>query len=628
MVKAEQDLLLFDWKTYYNTYKDIIIRDLEIEVKNRDVAWYHWMNFGKKANLKFFKIDKSAIKSFIDSDPEFVIFDWKQYIKNYPDLEKSINTKKKAWDHWIKHGKKEGRSWLVKDIIEEGVEESDEYKIFDWRTYVNNYQDLRHFKDKKNAWNHWFNHGKLEGRTFQKLDNNNNKNNNSIFAGYSNVNNVNNIDELMKSNWSYFEEQIYKDFCDFDWESYVDNYEDLRDITNKLDAWEHWFFQGRLEGRIFINFNGIDNKYLQTIDIENKCFPERRLVVKDKVNMKTWVDHIYVTCFDFLPTEVETEESKNDYQKLREIKNMNINFYNNSVKRHKNILKMGIFLKNLYSKRASNFMIQYNVPNLNAITNDPKVEFRYFCFRYLDFMRNCFIVPEIELYSKYEAVFIEFREFSHIEFIIRNAIMQLGPNWSYTIVCGNDNYNFMITICNNICKNIKIIKTTFNAVTITEYSDFLKTTDFWNLLIGEKILIYQEDSFIFNNNISEFMEYDYIGAPWIERVLPIRVGNGGLSLRTRQIMIDIIETINNDKSFENEIISEDVFFSKHMQRLKMGKVGDEETASRFSSELIYSKDSFGGHQFWISDPNWKTRMYECMQKILNENLSKTEVIEL
>ena len=57
MVKEEQDLLLFDWKTYYNTYKDIIVRDLEIEVKNRDVAWYHWMNFGKKANLKFFKID-------------------------------------------------------------------------------------------------------------------------------------------------------------------------------------------------------------------------------------------------------------------------------------------------------------------------------------------------------------------------------------------------------------------------------------------------------------------------------------------------------------------------------------------------------------------------------------------
>jgi hypothetical protein len=440
--------------------------------------------------------------------------------------------------------------------------------------------------------------------------------------------NTNNGDDLTSDNWTIFEEQIYKDFCDFDWISYVENYEDLKSITNKLDAWEHWFFEGRLEGRICLNFNGIDNKYIQTLEIEEKCYPERRLVVKEKVGMKTWVDHIYVTSFAFLPIEIENEESKEDYNKITEIKRTSESFFNNSVKRHKNILKTGILLKNLYKKRLNSFMTQYSVPNLNIIINEPKVEFRYFCYRYLDFMRNCFVVPDLELFNKYEAVFVEFREFDHIEFIIRNAIMQLGPRWSYSIVCGNDNYNFMITMCNNICKNIKVIKTTFNAVTINEYSEFLKTSDFWNLLIGEKILIYQEDSFIFNDNIVEFIEYDYIGAPWIENVLPIRVGNGGLSLRTKQIMLDIIETISNDKNLLNEVISEDVFFSKHMQRLKIGKVADEEIASRFSSELIYSKNSFGGHQFWLSDSNWKTRMYESMQKLLNKVSSKIEVIEL
>jgi len=618
MVKVEQELLLFDWKTYYNTYKETIVNELEIEVKNRDVAWYHWKNFGKKNNLQFFKIDKNVIKSFIDSDPEFAIFDWKQYIKNYLDLEKSISTKKQAWDHWIKHGKKEGRTWYSTDQVEDKSTETQEYKEFDWNTYISNYQDLRHFRDKTEAWKHWYNHGKFEGRTFQKMD--------SIGLGV--FFNANNSDELTQDNWTAFEEQIYKDFCDFDWVSYVENYEDLKSITNKLDAWEHWFFQGRLEGRICLNFNGIDNKYIQVIEIEEKCFPERTLVVKDKVGMKTWVDHIYVTSFQFLPPEVQNEESKEDYLQICEIKKTAENFFNNSVKRHKNILKTGIFLKNLYKRDLKSFMTKYGVPNLNIIMNEPKVEFRYFCYRYLDFMRNCFAVPELELFNKYEAVFVEFREFDHIEFIIRNAIMQLGPRWSYSIICGNDNYNFMITICNNICKNIKVIKTTFNAVTIREYSDFLKTSDFWNLLIGEKILIYQEDSFIFNDNIIEFIEYDYIGAPWLEPVLPIRVGNGGLSLRTKQTMLDIIETVSNDKNLSNEVISEDVFFSKYMQKYKIGKVADEETACRFSSELIYSKNSFGGHQFWLSDPNWKIRMYESMQKLYNKISSKTEVIEL
>jgi len=623
MIKLDQEVILFDWRTYYNTYKDIIIKDLEIDVKNRDVAWYHWKNFGKKSNLQFFKIDKDAVSGLIkttDTDPEYATFDWKQYVKNYSDLEKTINTKKLAWNHWIKYGKKEGRTWILQNNVDEP---NDEYNDFDWRSYVNNYPDLSHFKNKSEAWKHWINHGKMEGRKCNAV---------KKYETNATINTTEHpyFEEVSQDHWNSFEERIYKEFCDFDWMAYIENYEDLRDITNKFEAWEHWFFQGRLEGRIYINFNGIDDKYYKTILIEDQCYPERKLVIKEKLSMKTWVDHIYVTNFEFLPSEIENEDSKDDYVTIREIKNSTKNFSNNSIKRHKNILKMSIFVKHLYKNKINKFMNIYNISNSNIIVNEPKVEYRYFCFKYLDFMRNCFIIPELELFNKYEAVFIEFREFDHVEFIIRNAIMQLGPNWSYTVVCGNDNYNFMITLCNNICKNIKIIKTTFNAVTINEYSDFLKTSDFWNLLIGEKILIYQEDSFIFNDNIREFLDYDYIGAPWLENVLPIRVGNGGLSLRTRQIMLDIIETISNDndKNLLHEIISEDVFFSKHMQRLGMGKISDEETATRFSSELIYNKNSFGGHQFWLSDPCWKSRIYDSMHNLmLNKTSAKIEFTE-
>jgi hypothetical protein len=38
-------------------------------------------------------------------------FNWKTYIENYEDLQKAnINTKEKAWTHWIKYGWKEGRT--------------------------------------------------------------------------------------------------------------------------------------------------------------------------------------------------------------------------------------------------------------------------------------------------------------------------------------------------------------------------------------------------------------------------------------------------------------------------------------------------------------------------------------
>ena len=98
------------------------------------------------------------------------------------------------------------------------------------------------------------------------------------------------------------------------------------------------------------------------------------------------------------------------------------------------------------------------------------------------------------------------------------------------------------------------------------------------------------------------MEYDYIGAPRYENISNINIG---LSLRTRQIMIDIIDAVKED-------IPEDTYFSKNIQRLQIGNIPDWDISLKFSSEAIYNKDSFAGHQFWISDPYWKVRMYNCL----------------
>ena len=43
-----------------------------------------------------------------------------------------------------------------------------EYGVFDWRDYLGNHKDLKHIKEKEEAWNHWIQHGKKEGRTYYK----------------------------------------------------------------------------------------------------------------------------------------------------------------------------------------------------------------------------------------------------------------------------------------------------------------------------------------------------------------------------------------------------------------------------------------------------------------------------
>ena len=268
-----------------------------------------------------------------------------------------------------------------------------------------------------------------------------------------------------------------------------------------------------------------------------------------------------------------------------------------------------------------------------------KNEFRLLCLNYLNYIRSINL-PKFCAKSDYESVLIECRSFPHTEFLIRNNILKLGEKWCHTVVCGNLNYDYMVRICSMISNNIQVIKTNYDNLTPSEYSEFLSSAEFWNLLHGEKILIYQEDSIIFKNNINDFLGWDYIGAPWPDdnNDNDACVGNGGLSLRTKSVMMEIINRVDikntkiNSCTFEytkltqSTVIPEDVYFSKNMEDLKIGLLADKQSASNFSTEAILNTDSFGGHNFWLNDWNWKDRVLKnnIIQFKPNFNLSIIE----
>ena len=272
------------------------------------------------------------------------------------------------------------------------------------------------------------------------------------------------------------------------------------------------------------------------------------------------------------------------------------------------------------NKIVHNFCKKYNINKKELLINDAYY-FRYICFKYNFFMRHIKL-PKISSNTHYNAVLIEFRIFPHIEFLIRNCILKLGEKWCYTIFCGNLNYEFMVTTCNQISPNINIIKLDIDNITPSQYSKLLTTPYFWNMINSEKILIYQEDSIMFHENIRPFLKYDYIGAPFPKHQndTPNCVGNGGFSLRSKSAMIKILanisvkETIFNSstitymKNTNSDYPPEDVYFSKNMQEKGIGEVADYDTASLFSSETIFNTNSLGGHKFWISDKNWKSNL--------------------
>jgi hypothetical protein len=198
-----------------------------------------------------------------------------------------------------------------------------------------------------------------------------------------------------------------------------------------------------------------------------------------------------------------------------------------------------------------------------------------------------------------QAVLVYFECSPHIEFVIRNLILKLGASWHHTILCNTSNYEYINQIANSISSNISIIKLE-NCENMDQHKQRMKTSEYWQLFVGEKILHYTSTTTIFKKNIDEFVDYDYISASSFHEL-----GNGSLSLRTRQTMIDILEKFRDENSEP-----EDVFFPKIMSEHAIGKVADKDTSTRFSTEYLKNSESMGGNSYWYKDHQWKNRLLE------------------
>ena len=164
-----EDITLFDWKQYLNNYPDLI----KSGINTKEKALEHWINHGKNEhrnyNKKYYFFD---LKQFLINNPELsktnmdeitaynysikykindniLNFDWKQYLTNYADLVSSdMDTPNRAFEHWNKNGKNEGRTFenlnipfwdKATNIPFLGEETCD---LFDWKQYLQNNPDL------------------------------------------------------------------------------------------------------------------------------------------------------------------------------------------------------------------------------------------------------------------------------------------------------------------------------------------------------------------------------------------------------------------------------------------------------------------------------------------------------
>lgn len=141
----------------------------------------------------------------------------------------------------------------------------------------------------------------------------------------------------------------------------------------------------------------------------------------------------------------------------------------------------------------------------------------------------------------------------------------------------------------------------------------MKDPQFWlKLAAFDKCLIVQDDGMLLRRGLdtSEFMEYDYVGAPW--KVCPENkeveeltggnmVGNGGFCLRSVHACIDITQSSNKTKELlfnrRLQAIQEDVWFAKELAA-KGYRVCPMDKAKHFSVEQVYIPNTFGFHKLW------------------------------
>lgn len=135
----------------------------------------------------------------------------------------------------------------------------------------------------------------------------------------------------------------------------------------------------------------------------------------------------------------------------------------------------------------------------------------------------------------------------------------------------------------NITSNIEHVSLQINS--IPDYNKFI-LKDLNNYVNTSHCLIVQNDGFIINPHLwqDEFLDYDYIGAPWNLNGMRVwkrtnRIGNGGFSLRSKKLLsyTQKIDNIDYNKP-------EDVTNSLIIENNKEFKYPSVDIAVKFSLE--------------------------------------------
>ena len=204
-------------------------------------------------------------------------------------------------------------------------------------------------------------------------------------------------------------------------------------------------------------------------------------------------------------------------------------------------------------------------------------------------------------------VMVEPRKHNALIPVMKNFMYMLQKkNYGLIVFHGPRNEKFVKYQLKN-WKNVIFVDLGVDNLTIEKYNNIYTSQEFWQICLTygcEHALTFQCDTLLFKDNVDDFIEYDYIGAPFSTRLglvhgfskhfnmnSLLRIGNGGLSIRNVHKMIEIIQKYASTRGYLNEDIFFGIVFVKYNYHIP-----DVETASKFSVESMFYNDPCGIHK--------------------------------
>lgn len=232
---------------------------------------------------------------------------------------------------------------------------------------------------------------------------------------------------------------------------------------------------------------------------------------------------------------------------------------------------------------------------------------------------------------------LETRNFStqlpHMRAIVHQSLSHVPLDYAVLFLCCEHNYADVLQLIGLLNCNAKCRLLDAPINTVDDYNSLLLSSQFWQQFRHKCVLLLQEDSVLLEDGLQQFERYDFIGAAWplSAHITPTGVGNGGLSLRNVDKLLEALQRVptesigvskvvaNNMQKRGLSLLPEDVYYATALQQVG-GKVAPYSEAHRFAVESVFGDtDPLGYHQPWCSssrgEKRWQLHIERALQRI-------------